>query len=113
MLTISYSGQGDGPFLALDEFAPRAMRQSRCAFGSPPHVTPLNVTATLVVCQAPAKPTPRVVRLRVSLNGDEFFDTGLDFQYYDHPQVQCYLVIVIAMVPSTSSTTTACRSSAT
>ena len=33
----------------------------------------------------PPKAEAGVVPIRVSLNGQQFFETGLDFQYYAHP----------------------------
>ena len=77
---------GASPFLALEALdASLAANLSRCAFGDPPYTAPLNLTADTIVCRAPPKAEAGVVPIRVSLNGQQFFETGLDFQYYAHP----------------------------
>ena len=59
---------------------PLAVEQSRCAFGEPPYSLPLNLSARSIVCPSPSKPSVMIVPVRVALNGEQFFSTGLDFQ---------------------------------
>lgn len=86
LLSVTFAHAG-APFFALDEREPIAIEQSRCAFGEPAYTQPLNVSAGVIECPAPPKPAVAVVPLRVSLNGVQFFDTGLDFEYYEHPTI--------------------------
>jgi hypothetical protein len=74
------------PFFALEaEVVGRAINQSRCAVGAPPYTVPTNLTRTSIVCPVPFKPSATTLPLTISLNGQQFFPTGLDFQFYDHP----------------------------
>ena len=84
------------PFFRLDDNFERVLNQSRCAFGHadasnplvpPPYTQPLNVTESMMACFSPARATPGTVPLRISLNGQQFFDTGLDYQYFAHPNI--------------------------
>lgn len=68
------------PLLALEPNASRALAIMRCAFGAPPYTSPLALTGEGVVCIAPPKPVAMVVALRLALNGEQFFHTGLTFQ---------------------------------
>ena len=50
--------------------------------GAPPYTTPTNLTGRSIVCPVPPKAGATVLPLAVSLNGQQFFLTGLQFQYY-------------------------------
>jgi hypothetical protein len=41
----------------------------------------------MIVCFTPPRAEPGTVPLRISLNGQQFFSTGLDYQYWAHPNI--------------------------
>ena len=91
------------PFFALEaNLVERAINQSRCALGAPPYTVPTNLTQASIVCPVPSKPAATTLPLLISLNGQQFFATGLAFQYYEHPSLS-------AVAPSGGLTTVAAR----
>ena len=83
---LAEAEQDLAPLFALEaEVVGRAINQSRCAVGAPPYTVPTNLTRTSIVCPVPFKPSATTLPLSISLNGQQFFSTGLDFQFYDHP----------------------------
>ena len=96
-LTITYEGTRSlaelPPFLRLDGRIDAVLNQSLCAFGvadgvsPPPYTQPVNVSAYKFVCIAPPREDAGTVRLRISLNGQQYFETGLHFQYFEHPNM--------------------------
>lgn len=87
LLNITFDELTRAPFLALEGDPAIAVGLSRCAFGEPPYTSALSLTPTSIVCLSPPKPATGIVPIRASLNGAQFFDTGLHFQYYAHPSV--------------------------
>ena len=81
------------PFFRLDDDVTTVLNQSLCGFGAadglgaPPYTRPLNVTGDTIVCVAPPRATAATVPLRVSLNGQQFFATGLAYQFFEHPNI--------------------------
>jgi hypothetical protein len=100
VLTITYDQDAGGasanipPFYRLDDRFDALLNQSRCAFGGgeaagypDQYTTPTNVTAYTMVCFSPERRDPGTVPLRISLNGQQYFETGLDYEYYAQPNI--------------------------
>ena len=77
----------EAPLFALEDYGPLATNQTRCAVGPPPYTVPMNVTPRSVTCATPSRASLSIHPLRISLNGQQFFATGLTFQYYNHPNI--------------------------